>query len=1170
MQDQLKVEQRALLDAQLRAQGKEPDSGIGVLPKSALKSRRAKADIDEGATLSGGHPRSILPTFEPINIRSDNARGGANGLGAFEGGNGFFGPVATSPEPSVRMGNKRGFGKAISEITRTTNETEDARKMAQRDQLTADLQEQMREREGKKLIEKLKQWDEDFLELKSQNLPIGKPRPEIPADILQYVRRAAPGLIAGSRFTNAMFDGAPGAGRGVEPQSDALPRGRIGAGPSVGVAAALRSPEQHHGDNDDAELPAVGRLQANGYPASPQPMVMRFDAGSGSSPVVTMGGPRVPSHQQQQQGPTSGISAIAGLNAGPGAGKRVSRFGVIDGGPDVVGSIAASAAASQLAHVEAKLDHILKSVAPHVAAQFGIDSYGGNSRGGGGVDGDDGGGYVPSSARTGGGGGASDSDLASIMKELLLEQRQLRQALENTTGAGAGRRGRLAAISSEHDDDDDDGLDEIDVDGGGNRFNNQRARGRSSAPAAGRRAGKQGPASAATEGSAGPAHGRRAANGASSAGPGGRSGATSAGARRGSGFAPNDDAAIDQYNDGGGGRGRQGAGRSKSAARAAGRGAAAPAYDDGVDDDGVPHPSSSAAPGGVQQVKRPAFGRHDEGTMTAAERRAKGEARAREAAERRAAALEAFKQERQAAIEAQKREKAEQKMLKKQLPFNRQAVIAAQSPRQEQYDDGGDGRGYYDDYDGDEGEQGVPAFASMSPLQQRQQKQMMQQRAVQGGKRPGAAAAAAAAGRMVAVSPIHDDYDDRPLPTLQHKGQKGGAAGAGASGASGGGVRRPAAVRAGGLKKPQSRQNTPPMQQHQRQPDRAADGFEHATAIAHVRQVAQQRRRASLALQQNNDDGPSGDGDGYYQNEQPLDSIDMTVGIGTVSPPKLRGAGGGRGRHLPGHLVHREWQGGYELEAQADDPPVPSRTGSARASSQAQEQQLHHGVSDLAMLQEVSELNAESRLIFPEGVAAAEGNAGNGGAANNAGGGARARGPKPGTMTSVSIPHAIAGKPAVVAASSDRGVAGGGLHDAASFGQAQDPGARRARKATVKTGIATRRGSVIAASGSHGVAGAGRLPGANSVMAMAATRRPSLIGMTPHPGLADALDSFVAAPPRSSSSRDGVSSSKRAVSAGGGGGSKPGSKQQQRPAASGAAAGGGSIMGLLGKVGIGL
>ena len=78
-----------------------------------------------------------------------------------------------------------------------------------------------------------------------------------------------------------------------------------------------------------------------------------------------------------------------------------------------------------------------------------------------------------------------------------------------------------------------------------------------------------------------------------------------------------------------------------------------------------------------QPPKRPPFGRHAEGTLTAAERRAKGDQRLRDAAERRRLALEDFR----AASAAQKatklREVAAQKGLRRQMAFDRGGALAA-------------------------------------------------------------------------------------------------------------------------------------------------------------------------------------------------------------------------------------------------------------------------------------------------------------------------------------------------------------------------------------------------------------------------------------------------------------------------------------------------------------
>jgi hypothetical protein len=79
----------------------------------------------------------------------------------------------------------------------------------------------------------------------------------------------------------------------------------------------------------------------------------------------------------------------------------------------------------------------------------------------------------------------------------------------------------------------------------------------------------------------------------------------------------------------------------------------------------------------AQPPKRPPFGRHAEGTLTAAERRAKGDKRLRDAAERRRLALEDFRAASAAAKTAKLREAAEQKGLRRQMAFDRGGALAA-------------------------------------------------------------------------------------------------------------------------------------------------------------------------------------------------------------------------------------------------------------------------------------------------------------------------------------------------------------------------------------------------------------------------------------------------------------------------------------------------------------
>ena len=97
----------------------------------------------------------------------------------------------------------------------------------------------------------------------------------------------------------------------------------------------------------------------------------------------------------------------------------------------------------------------------------------------------------------------------------------------------------------------------------------------------------------------------------------------------------------------------------------------------------VPPPSSSPVGGGALPrtnlaPRRPPFGRHAEGAMTAEERRRKGEARTAAAAERRRLALEDFRAAQGEARESKARERAGQRGLRREMAFNRGGVLAAQ------------------------------------------------------------------------------------------------------------------------------------------------------------------------------------------------------------------------------------------------------------------------------------------------------------------------------------------------------------------------------------------------------------------------------------------------------------------------------------------------------------
>ena len=81
------------------------------------------------------------------------------------------------------------------------------------------------------------------------------------------------------------------------------------------------------------------------------------------------------------------------------------------------------------------------------------------------------------------------------------------------------------------------------------------------------------------------------------------------------------------------------------------------------------------APGTGLPPKRPVFGRHSEGALTAEQRRQKGEARAADAAARRREALEEFRAASEANKAIRRREAQEQKGLRRQLAFDRGGAL---------------------------------------------------------------------------------------------------------------------------------------------------------------------------------------------------------------------------------------------------------------------------------------------------------------------------------------------------------------------------------------------------------------------------------------------------------------------------------------------------------------
>jgi hypothetical protein len=92
----------------------------------------------------------------------------------------------------------------------------------------------------------------------------------------------------------------------------------------------------------------------------------------------------------------------------------------------------------------------------------------------------------------------------------------------------------------------------------------------------------------------------------------------------------------------------------------------------------VPHRAAPKAATGPP--KRPVFGRHEVGTLSAVERRARGDVVAAEAAEKRRATLEAFREAEAEAKAAKRREAEMQRSLRRAIPFHRAAVVSQSPP----------------------------------------------------------------------------------------------------------------------------------------------------------------------------------------------------------------------------------------------------------------------------------------------------------------------------------------------------------------------------------------------------------------------------------------------------------------------------------------------------------
>lgn len=601
MSDKLRAEQKAILDAQLREQGREPDDGSGVLPRTVLRKHRPVIDLDFPSTSEststvknskGGINKLLnnnrsLPSFEPIQVLSASYQQAMPYKSSMVQESTIIGsPSSTSP--------RRGYGKALSEITRPINEDEQQRRLNQREELTKSLEDQRREHEAKKLIEKLQQWDEEAEELKEMGFTasgkggtVGKPRPDIPADLVPYIQARNPKIIQGSRFGPPLFDRLSTSVNSLVSSSINNHHAAIvnPAVNSTGVMTALRSPVVEKENNK----PFFGRnINTNASSSASGLLIAVTDPKNDGS-----------SYGNNYTGSSSGSSSV----------------------------LASSATASQLAEVEAKLDRILSVMGPRmdntntnnidtVDAPFTLRKQPENDDDNEENQNDGPLASFSSTNKRNHVDNQSIEELTSIVRELLEEQRQLRETIAERTNpmvpvkksSNGGKAGRSISATRNRPilrvpDNDNDDFDQDEV------YNDEPPMINS--------------------------YGNKLPNGKSHS-------------------------------------------RSKSASRVPSSrrindSPPVPEYDVPV---ARPPPRVAANGRAVASApKRPAFGRHDEGKMTAAERRAKGDERARAAAQRNAAALEAFRLERLAAKEAQARERAAQKELKRQLPFNRLDVV---------------------------------------------------------------------------------------------------------------------------------------------------------------------------------------------------------------------------------------------------------------------------------------------------------------------------------------------------------------------------------------------------------------------------------------------------------------------------------------------------------------
>jgi hypothetical protein len=598
LNEKLKLEQKAMLDEQLRSSGRF-DDGTGRLAKSALRHGR-RVQADEAVHLARGSS-SLAPSFEPINFNS---------------GSGIVSP--------------RGFGRALSEITRPMGDSDAARRAAQREELTQALAEQMKQREAEKLVYKLQIWDEERDDLERQGLAqvghvVGKPRPDIPIDLVPYVKAIAPNRMEGSRYGAPLLDLGPPKTAIVEQTNVNIHAQQRGAGASDGVAAALFRDNTTTDDAYDTQPARRGRRRflTTGNSSSTDresvntPVVFQTTAAVSSQPTLE---PRMnfnrSSHFTSNREGGGAESPLQFTTARTTADEETKYRHEEEGEEDERGEQEDEddAALKKLAAVEDRLDRIMSSL----------------NTGGGGSN-------KPKTS-TGGiiKGGSSGSrrkeeyvendhsptDIAGIMRELLEEQRLLRETIVGQ-GQQHGRGG--STIPKKNSNDVSSRLS------------------RNDAP---------------------------------------RSVQENRGVVRKQIVDDEDENLVDSRIDRVSSRNKQ---RSSSAVIGRHREALLLAANSGVragrDDEkdyryeGKEEGGGQGGRGKSQIAKKPAFGRHDEGLTSAAMRRTSGELVLQLAAQRRAAALEAFKAERQQLKEQQAQERLERQSLRKKLPFRRHEII---------------------------------------------------------------------------------------------------------------------------------------------------------------------------------------------------------------------------------------------------------------------------------------------------------------------------------------------------------------------------------------------------------------------------------------------------------------------------------------------------------------